>query len=173
METAPIRNLSRRRRPAAHHILQTAITVAATAAMATACAPTTVAPNVTDWCWLHFGLAPPGALVTDDGPPSLDEASLWIVWLDVTSPAPSERAAAHDRQLELAEQFASIGSWTPTDRDEYRDAALTDPTPATICETSGARIIPRSDGALDLDWDQRFLDPANPAFSMLAARGTP
>lgn len=185
MEPATTRNPSHRQPTATHTATPryptstgtidtrpTALTAMTTAAvlLLAACAPATVAPSISDWCWMHFGLAPTGALIADDGPPFPTDAPAWIAWLDATTPAPPERAAAHHLQLELVEGFASAGAWTSAEREQYRAAALADPTPATTCETVGARIIPRPDGALPADWQQRFLDPANPASSALATR---
>ena len=140
------------------------------AALLTACSPADEAPlTIADWCWLHYGLAPAGALDTDVGPSSTADADDWIVWLEATADAPSDRRSAHRRQQQLVDQFATDGTWDDTDRAAYVSAAHADPTPATVCETVGARIVANDDEALPAQWERRFLDPDDPAHSVLAA----
>jgi hypothetical protein len=147
-----------------------ALTATAAVALLTACSPAPDAPlSVTDWCWLHYGLAPAGALDTDAGPASHIDADDWIVWLGATADAPPDRRSAHRRQQQLVDQFASDGTWDDADRAAYRAAAHADPTPATVCETVGARIVANGDGTLPSHWQRRFLDPGDPAHSELAA----
>lgn len=136
-----------------------------------ACSPEPRAPlSVTDWCWLHYRLAPAEALSSDTGPPSKDAAPAWLDWLTATADAPGVRRVVHDRQRQLVEGFASTGSWSDAERAAYITEANTEPTPATVCETVGARIAPdRGDGVLPDDWQLRFLDPDDPAYSELAA----
>ncbi len=127
--------------------------------------PVTIGP---DWCWQHYALAPASALVTDHGPPSADAADEWLTWLAATVDAPAARRHAHAAQLELVEELRSAGAWTATEARRYREAAASDPTPATVCETFGARIIPEPDGSLPPRWADRFTDAQNAAFSQLA-----
>lgn len=132
------------------------------------------APNrlgVSDWCWLHYRLAPPGALAADPGPESIGEARSWATWLGSSSDAPVDRQDAHRTQRRSIDDFLEDGSWTNTARDSYRVSAQAEPTPDTICETAGARIVVADDGSLPTGWDERFLDPDDPAFSDLAATG--
>ena len=146
----------------------------ATATMATlaACSPASNPPlEVTDWCWLHYGLAPTDALGSDAGPPSADVAHEWVDWLAATTDAPGDRRPAHDRMRELVDRLVSTGSWSDADRARYVAEAHAEPTAATVCETVGARIVTDlDDGRLPEDWELRFLDPLNPAYSKVASR---
>lgn len=146
-----------------------AITVAALTVVSVGCTASPVAPaSVADWCWLHLRLAPPGALVADNGPSTRNEAAAWITWLDATTPAPGARDHAQRRQLELIERFAAHGAWTPDEQQRYVAAAVADPSPSTTCESVGARVIPHPDGTLATHWEERFVDPEDPAFSQRA-----
>lgn len=124
---------------------------------------------VSDWCWLHHRLAPPGALADDVGPTSVAEAAVWDTWLGPTADAPVVRQGPHDEQRRLVEGFIESGGWSISDREHYRTSAHAEPTPATICETVGARIAIADDGSLPPGWDERFLDPNDPAHSGLAS----
>lgn len=127
--------------------------------------PTTVGP---DWCWHHYAAAPAGALLSDLGPAELDDVDEWTVWLEASVDAPIERRRAHAEQLHLVDRLREFGEWTAEERERYRATAASDPTPATVCETVGARIIPAPDGSLPEGWDERFTDPHDPAFSRAA-----
>lgn len=136
-----------------------------------ACSTAPQAPlGVSDWCWLHYRLAPRDALGTDAGPPSAEAAREWVDWLDATADAPGDRRPAHDRMRELVGRFASTGWWSDADRTRYVAEAHAEPTAATVCETVGARMdVDPGDGGLPADWEQRFLDPRNPAYSDIAS----
>lgn len=124
--------------------------------------------TVSDWCWLHYRLAPPGALASDVGPESTAEAAVWSTWLGPTTDAPVDRHDAHSDQRRLIDRFNESGGWSDDERQRYRTTAQTEPTPATICETVGARIAVTDDGSVRGGWDARFLDPDDPAYSTLA-----
>lgn len=123
---------------------------------------------VSDWCWLHYRFAPPGALADDTGPHSITDAALWDKWLGSTVDAPPDRHDAHAAQRRLIDDFIESGNWSSAARQSYRASAQTEPTPATICETVGARIAVGNDGSVPSGWDERFLDPNDPAHSELA-----
>jgi hypothetical protein len=147
-----------------------AVVLAVAVPFATGCSePPSNALTGTDWCWLHYNSAPPGALTVDDGPDGAITGALWREWLRTTSDTPHARHDAHRIQRDLVERFVETESWTDDERNRYRAAASEDPTPDTVCETFGARVIARLDGTLPPGWDDRFLDPANPAFSELAS----
>ena len=143
-----------------------------TLATIAACSPTSEAPlGVSDWCWLHYRLAPTDALGADAGPPSANRVPEWVTWLDATADAPGDRRPAHDRMRELVGRFATTGSWSDVDRASYIVEAHTEPTAATVCETVGARILPERDGGrLPANWELRFLDSRDPAYSAIASR---
>ena len=147
-----------------------ALTATAALALLAACSPAREAPlTIADWCWLHYRLAPAGVLGADAGPSSAVDAHAWIVWLEATADAPPDRRSAHQRQQQLVDEFATDGAWDDADRSAYVAAAHADPTPATVCETVGARIVANDDGTLPPHWERRFLDSNDPAHSELAA----
>ena len=123
---------------------------------------------VSDWCWLHYRLAPMGALADDAGPTSIADAAIWGTWLGSTADAPVDRRSPHSTQRRLIDRFIESGAWSRSDREAYQASAHAEPTPATTCETVGARIPVADDGSLPADWEERFLDPNDPAHSELA-----
>jgi len=123
---------------------------------------------VSDWCWLHYRLAPPGALADDAGPTSIADAAIWDTWLGSTVDAPVDRRSPHSIQRQLIDGLLESGAWSSSDRDAYQASAHSEPTPATTCETVGARIPVADDGSLPAEWQERFLDPNDPAHSVLA-----
>lgn len=128
--------------------------------------------SAADWCWRYYDLAPTGVLATDLGPPSADSADAWLTWLRATADAPAARRSVQREQLQLVSELDEAGRWSPLQRERYRRASTADPTPATVCETLGARIIPEPDGSLPEDWMDRFVDPHDPAFSPAARSQT-
>lgn len=124
--------------------------------------------GTTDWCWRYYALAPAGALISDLGPPSADAVDEWLTWLHATLDAPTDRRRAQSEQLHLVDRIHTSQPWTSAERDSYRRASISDPTPATLCETRGARTIPHHDGTLPDGWTDRFVDPDDPAFSQAA-----
>ena len=155
-------------RPRRFSTLTVGATIAIIAPLAGCASPPDTSTALADWCWTHYNFAPSSALALDDGPDTHEDAVRWSLWLEAGSPAPDSRDDAHSRQLELVQRFRAEGEWSEHERDEYVDAALSDPTPATVCETAGARIIPAPDGALPEAWERRFVDPADPARSNAA-----
>lgn len=131
--------------------------------------PATTGP---DWCWHHYAFAPANALLTDLGPPSVEAADAWSTWLATPVDVPPARRRAHAEQRRLIEQLQASGAWSTDDRRRYRSAAASDPTPSTVCETFGARIIPQPDGSLPDGWADRFTDRDDPAFSPRALDDT-
>lgn len=124
--------------------------------------------TVSDWCWLHYRLAPPGALAFDPGPESAEAATDWGIWLGSTADAPQDRSEAHREQHRLIHDYMRSDSWTTAARTRYRAAAQSEPSPDTVCETVGARVTVAADGSLPSDWGVRFLDPDDPAYSTVA-----
>ncbi len=124
--------------------------------------------TVSDWCWHHYRFAPPGALASDPGPESADEAVVWGLWLGSNADVPSNRVDAHREQRHLIDIVVRSGTWSGAERTGYRAASLSDPTPDTVCETVGARIVVADDGSLPDDWQMRFLDADDPAHSARA-----
>lgn len=146
--------------------------VTVTCVVLVGCANPARAPiEVSDWCWLHYRLAPPGALAFDAGPDSTAEAAVWDTWLGSTANAPANRHDTHHAQRQLIDRFIESGGWSDGERARYRATAQTEPTPATICETVGARIAVTDDGFVPDGWDERFVDPNDPAYSALAVAG--
>lgn len=128
--------------------------------------------TVSDWCWRHHRLAPPGALAVDAGPDSTADAAIWDTWLGSSADAPLDRHGAHHEQRRLIDRFIDSGGWNDGEREQYTATAGAEPTTATTCETVGARIAVDDDGTLPNDWNERFLDPNDPAFSRLAVTGS-
>lgn len=124
--------------------------------------------SAADWCWRYYDLAPSEALASDLGPPSADSADAWLTWLTATVDAPAARRSMQREQLRLVNVLDEAGRWSSLQRERYRRASTADPTPATVCETLGARIIPEPDGSLPEGWMDRFVDPDDPAFSSAA-----
>lgn len=156
--------------------LSTNLTKLRGAALAVTCAVTIACADaspdrltVNDWCWHHYRFAPRGALATDAGPESGADATHWKAWLGSDADAPADRNNAHREQRRLIDDFAKSGTWSDTKRTTYRAASQSEPTPDTVCETVGARIVVAADGSLPSDWGVRFLDPNDPAYSALAA----
>lgn len=163
--TSPFTASLRRFRTAA----SVACIVACIVAFGACASPPSTGTPVADWCWRHLALAPPGALIADDGPADARDAPRWDVWLGQLDDAPPERHDAHRTQRELIDALIDHGSWSDESRERYRRAANSGPTPSTLCETVGARVIINEDGSLPTGWQRRFLDSQNPAFSDAAA----
>ncbi|MEP4649660.1 MAG: hypothetical protein ABJ314_05730, partial [Ilumatobacter sp.] len=104
----------------------------------------------------------------DPGPESADEAVAWDRWLGSDADVPSDRVDVHREQRRLIDVMVRSGTWSRTERASYLATSRSDPTPDTVCETVGARVVVAHDGSLPADWQIRFLDPADPAHSELA-----